>query len=309
MPRYRFLLPGSLFVAAWLALSALAPAPAAAQNLAALVNGEPITGLDVTERQRLHRATGKPNFSRKEALEELIEQKLKLQVAQRAGINPTDDEIDRSFASVASRSGRTAAQFTQALAQGGINADRFKQRIKADLAWQQYVKQNGGNVMVRDADIVAVMQARGQSVNTRSIQYTMQQVIFVTRRNAPADVRIAKVKAAEALRARVQSCEQAVSLAREYPEVVVKPKVRRLSTDLSANLQKLLAATPDGRMTPPEPTANGIEVVAICERKEIAADISANRDLKNELFAKRIENFEKRTLDDMRKKSIIRVYE
>lgn len=309
MPYNRFFLFGAVFAAAWLALAGLSATPAAAQNLAALVNGEPITGLDIAERIRLHRATGKPNFSRKEALEELIEQKLKLQLAQRANISPTNEEVNRSFATVASRSGRTPEEFAQALKQGGIDAGRFKQRIKTDLAWQQYVQQNGANVMVRDADIVAVMQARGQSINVRSVQYTMQQVIFVTRRNATPQVRAQRVKAAEALRARVQSCEQAVALAREYPEVVVKPQVRRLSSDLSPSLQKLLAGTPDGRMTPPEPTLNGIEVVAICDRKDIAADISANRDLKNELFSKRIENFEKRILDDMRKKSIIRVYE
>ena len=68
--------------------------------------------------------------------------------------------------------------------------------------------------------------------------------------------RDARVKEAESLRARVTSCDQAVELAREYREVVVKNRVRRLSSDLAPNLQKLLESLPDGRMTPPEPTLN-----------------------------------------------------
>lgn len=294
------------FATALAAAAALLPAPARAQ-VAALVNGEPITALDITERLKLHRTSGKQNISRREVLDELIEHKLKLQIAQRANINPTDAEVDRAFAGMAQRSGRNSAQFEQALAQGGIDTRRLKARIKADLAWQQYVQANAGNIIVRDADLVAAMNARGQNMQLKSTQYTMRQVIFVVRRNAPAGQRAARAKEAESLRSRVTSCDQVPQLAREYKEVVVKPPVRRLSSDLSTSLQKLLESLPDGRMTPPEPTVNGIEVVAICDRREVPADISSNRDLRNELLGKRLEAYEKRMLDKMRQTSIIQI--
>src|SRR5690606_125234 len=108
------------FATALVAAAVLLPAPARAQ-VAALVNGEPITALDITERQKLHRTSGKQNISRREALEELIEHKLKLQIAQRANIDPSEAEVNRAFAGMAQRSGRTAAQFEQALTQGGID--------------------------------------------------------------------------------------------------------------------------------------------------------------------------------------------
>ncbi len=295
----------SVFV---LALAALAfqPRPASAQ-VAAIVNGEPITALDIAERIRLHRSSGKPNISRQEVLEELIEYKLKLQVAQRANIDPTAEEVNRAFASVAQRSGRSPEQFEQVLRSGGIDPGRLKARIKADIAWQQYVRANSSNVIVRDADLVAVMAARGQNLDMKSVQYTMQQVIFVTRRGAADSVRQARVREAENLRSRVTSCDQVASLARQYPEVVIKPPVRRFSTDLPTGLQKLLQTLPDGRMTPPEVTVNGIEVVAICDRKEVPADISSNRELRNELLGQRLQNYEKRILDKMRQTSIIRI--
>lgn len=296
------------FATALVAAAVLLPAPARAQ-VAALVNGEPITALDITERQKLHRTSGKQNISRREALEELIEHKLKLQIAQRANIDPSEAEVNRAFAGMAQRSGRTAAQFEQALTQGGIDARRLKARVKSDLAWQQYVQANAGNIIVRDADLVAAMNARGQNMQLKSTQYTMRQVIFVVRRNAPDGHRAARAKEAENLRSRVTSCDQVPELARSYNEVVVKPPVRRLSSDLSTSLQKLLESLPDGRMTPPEPTTNGIEVVAICDRREVPADISSNRDLRNELLGKRLEAYEKRMLDKMRQTSIIQVIE
>jgi peptidyl-prolyl cis-trans isomerase SurA len=287
------------------AFAALTPGPVRAQ-VAAIVNGEPITSLDISERQKLHKGSGK-NVSRKEALEELIEFKLKLQIAQRANISPTDAEVNRAFATMAQRSGRNVAQFEQALQQSGIDAARLKARVKSDLAWQQYVQANAGNIIVRDADLVAAMSARGQNMQLKSTQYTMRQVIFVVRRNAPDNVRIARMKEAESLRSRVSSCQQVPDLAREYTEIVVKEPIRRVSSDLAPALQKLLESLPDGRMTPPEVTTNGIEVVAICERREVPADISSNRELRNELLGQRLQAYEKRIIDKMRQTSIIQI--
>ena len=285
--------------------AALSPAPARAQ-VAAIVNGDPITSLDITERQKLHKGSGK-NVSRKEVLEELIEYKLKLQIAQRANITPTDAEVNRAFASMAQRSGRNVAQFEQALQQSGIDAARLKARVKSDLAWQQYVQANAGSIIVRDADLVAAMSARGQNMQLKSTQYTMRQVIFVVRRNAPDSARIARAKEAESLRSRVSSCQQVPDLAREYSEIVVKEPIRRVSSDLAPALQKLLESLPDGRMTPPEVTTNGIEVVAICDRREVPADISSNRELRNELLGQRLQAYEKRIVDKMRQTSIIQI--
>jgi peptidyl-prolyl cis-trans isomerase SurA len=284
----------------------LVSAPQARAQVVAVVNGDPVTAYDISERLKLHKLGGK-NVSRKEVLEELIEYKLKLQTAQRNNVDPTASEVDRAFASIAQRSGRTASAFEQALKTAGVDPKRLKERIKSDLAWQQYVQANPSGIAVRDADIVAMMNARGQKMTFKSVQYTMQQVIFVTRRNAPDSIRAARVKEAESLRARVSSCDQVRDLAREYREVVVKDRVRRLSTDLSTNLQKLLESLPDGKMTPPEPTVTGIEVVAICERKEVPADISSNRELRNELLGQRLQAYEKRVLDKMRATSSIQI--
>lgn len=304
MPRIATLRRLTVLGFAALMLAAL-DLPARAQ-VAATVNGEPITSLDITERQKLHKGSGK-NVSRKEALEELIEHTLKLQVAQRANINPTDAEVNRALGGMAQRSGRTVAQFEQALQQAGVDVVRLKARIKSDMAWQQYVQANSSNVIVRDADLVAAMNARRQNMQLKSTQYTMRQVIFVVRRNAPDSLKAARAKEAESLRTRVMSCDQVPELVRQYTEVVVKEPVRRLSSDLSPALQKLLESLPDGRMTPPEVTANGIEVVAICDRREVPADISSNRELRNELLGQRLQAYEKRILDKMRQTSIIQI--
>ena len=54
---------------------------------------------------------------RQEVLDELINEKLKIQEAKRFGLEVTDTEVDQSFATMASRMRLTPEQLTQALAQ------------------------------------------------------------------------------------------------------------------------------------------------------------------------------------------------
>ena len=58
-------------------------------------------------------------------------------------------------------------------------------------------------------------------------------------------------------------------------------------------------------MTPPEPVAAGVEVVAICGRKETVADVGARREIRDQLLTNRIESQEKQVLDQLRRQSII----
>jgi len=162
-----------------------------------------------------------------------------------------------------------------------------------------------GMFQVRDADLVAILTARGEQAQTKATQYSLQQVVLVVPRGAPDAVRTGRLKEAEALRNRFTSCEESLPIAREIREVVVKEPVVRTSTDLGTQYKKLLDGTADGRMTPPEITTTGIEVVAVCSRREVIADISSRREFREELLTRRVSEYEKSYIDQLRKQSII----
>ena len=79
----------------------LLPAPAAAQQVVALVNGEPITALDVAQRLKLHQISARRSPPRQELIEELINEKIKIQQAERLGIPIPDSDVDRLFGQIA----------------------------------------------------------------------------------------------------------------------------------------------------------------------------------------------------------------
>lgn len=296
-------LAAALALGAWFAAY---PGPAAAQSIVAFVNGEPITSLDVDQRMRLLEAFNRKRATRKEAIDELIDEKVKLRQARRLDIQVSDAQVERLFATMAQRTGGNTSSFNAALQQAGISPSSFKTKLRADIAWREILQQmSPGAFQVRDADVVAALVARGETPSARAMQYTMRQFVFVVPRGSPASVVAARTREAESLRSKFSDCERDVALAREFSEVVVKDPVIRISTDLPARLQQLIEKTPDGRMTPPETTTAGIEVVAVCGRKETVADLSSRREIRDELLSARIEKQEKQILEKLRRQAII----
>ncbi|MFG1401452.1 peptidylprolyl isomerase family protein [Xanthobacter sediminis] len=275
---------------------------ARAQQIVVMVNGEPITSYDVSQRQRLHQLIDKKSLSAKEALQELIDDRIKIQQARKLQSDLEQKDIDRMYASVAERSGRTTEQLTQGLAQAGLDAQAFKTKLAADYIWGQYVRSRSGNVTIRDADVAAALQQRGQTTLV-STEYALRPIIFVVPRKA--NNHGARLQEANALRARFNGCEAGLEAAKSLKEVVVRPQVLRLSSEMPPNLQKILDQTPVGRLTPPEVSQSGVETFAVCDKREVRGESSQKREIKDELSTKQFTAESKKLMDDLRKGALI----
>ena len=129
-----------LAVAATIWTAAAMHQPAFAQNVAVIVNGDPITTYDIDQRSRFIQLVSHKAPARQEVLDELINEKLKIQVGKRYKLEVTDNDVDSAFAEMGKRMRLSPQQLTQVLAQGGVDAATLKSRIRADLAWQQIVR-------------------------------------------------------------------------------------------------------------------------------------------------------------------------
>jgi peptidyl-prolyl cis-trans isomerase SurA len=111
-----------------------------AQQVVLLVNGEPITALDIEQRGKLTQMSTHKTPVRQDVIEELINEKLKVKEAKKWGLEITNSEVEQAYASMASRMRMTTDQLTQTLARGGVNPTTLKSRIRADMAWPQLVR-------------------------------------------------------------------------------------------------------------------------------------------------------------------------
>ena len=305
-------LPASLIcriAAALIAIVTVAvlPAPALAQQVVALVNGEPITALDVTQRAKLIEISTRKAPTRQEALEELIDEKLKLFIARRYKLDITEKEVDASFNGIASRAGSTPQQFTQALLTAGITATAVKNRLKAEMAWNQIIRGKfSANFQIRERDIHDTLVSRRKDEQSAvGYEYTLRPILLIVARGSSEAVRDARRKEAENLRARFQNCEEGVTLARQIKDVAVRDPIYRTSADFTAQLREILEKTQEGRLTPPEQTQQGIEFYAICAKKESTSEVPGKREVREELMNQRFVEQGKNYLKELRANAMI----
>lgn len=277
---------------------------ALAQNVVVFVNGEPITAIDIEQRAKLIMLSTRKKPSRDEARDELINDKLKLKEAKKFGLELKQSDVDSAYASMATRMNLTAEKLDRQLESSGIRPETLKSRIKADFVWNQLVRGRfQQNLIVGERDLAAAASTEGAS--EENFEYQLRPIVLVVPRGSAAAAVDARRREAEALRERAQSCNDAVEMARALRGVAVREMVTKVSADLPPNHRAVLDKTPVGKMTPPEVTRQGVEMVALCARQATTADTPKKREAREKLFAQKFEKQSKAYLADIRKSALI----
>ena len=280
---------------------------APAQTLVAVVNGEPITALDVESRMKFIQLSTQKQAARPDVINELIDEKLKVKEGKRWGIELTDTEVDGMYANMASRMRQTANQLTENLQKGGVNPQTLKSRIRADSVWQQLVRgRYQSSLQLNDKDVEDALKAKNQSgESTTATEYRLRPILMLVQPGSPPATFDAKRKEAEALRARFKSCEDGLVAARAMG-AVVRDQVIRNSGDLNPpELQKILEAVPVGQLTAPEVTKHGVEMWAVCGKQDSKADAPIKKQTREALATERFEQQSKTYLQRLRREALI----
>ncbi len=278
---------------------------AAAQAVAVLVNGEPITHFDVDQRSRLTQISLNRTPSRKETLEELIDEKLKTQLLRKFTIPDIDKDVDNAFNNMARRAGMSGKQFEDQLARANVGVGTLKARIKSEIVWNQVIRGRfQSSFQFSDRDIRA--QLGTGDANPTGYDYTLRPIVFVVPRGADASVREARRREAEALRSRFEGCEAGVRLARGLREVAVRAPVIRSSADLTPQLREVLEKTEIGKLSAPEATSQGIEVYALCGKRPSTADNApGRREAREKLAAEQFKQKADAFIKELRSQAMI----
>src|SRR5215471_13562130 len=160
-------------------LAATSSAPA--QTVVAVVNGEPITALDIESRIKFTQLSTQKQEPRADVINELIDEKLKIKEGKRWGIEFTDSEVDGMYANMAGRMHQSADQLTQNLQKGGVNPGTLKSKIRADSIWNQLVRgRYASSLQLSEKDIELELQGKNQSGQpTTATEYTLRPILFL----------------------------------------------------------------------------------------------------------------------------------
>ncbi|MEO6015530.1 MAG: SurA N-terminal domain-containing protein [Devosia sp.] len=254
-----------------------ATAPVAAASVKYTVNGQPITDVQVSQRVALMKLEGRNGA--KLATDELINEALQVQEANRLGFSVTDAEIDDAVLGVARQIKVSLSNLTKILTNNGVPMQTLRDRLKASIAWNKVVGTAiSSRVIVSEADIDKEAKAKLTAAN--SYDYILKEVIFLM----PGGKGNSSSRTAQAnqYRKSFKGCDSAVDLTLSYTDAAVRDLGRRHATQFPDALSAELSKLNIGGITKPRVIEGGVSMLAVCSKSVsedttfIANDIRQN---------------------------------
>lgn len=309
---------------------ALAPVSAhaqAEQSIVVLVNDQPITNFDVSQRLRFFEVATKKKATaaaREKVIEELIVERIQLQEASKAGIAIDDKEVNEVFSAMAKRNKMTAEQLTKALAQLGVNAKTLRDRSRAAIAWRELVKRKFRNrVTVAAVDVDRALNndsvggqdiadggdsgddQSGASKGEEKTEFQLYRVYLELPDSSDQKQVMARLADAEKLRDGFRSCKSIAELVGNISRASSRDVGRKHADEIPQPTRALLLSAKEGQMTPPNITASGIELYAVCSRRTVRSDDGERKEVRSKLINEQYQRLANGYLSDLRASAFV----
>ncbi len=299
-----------------LAAACLAAAGAVAQETpfrpVATVNASIITAYDVDQRARILAALGAeaaPEDLANLALDQMIEDRLKLQAAKQAGLEPTPEAVARGVQAFAAQLGTTPEAFRGRLEAAGVTDQAIEDLVAGQILWLDVVRERfRGRIELGEAEIDAeIALGRG----SEDAAYRMQEIGLPfaadgrteAETRALADRLYRELAAGGDFAAAVERYSRAPSAARGG-EVGWIP-----AADIPPGLLRIVAGLPEGGVTPPQSVQGGLSILRVAERR-VAGDVDPEdpelrEQVRRDLVGRRLELLSQGLIQELRRDALI----
>ncbi len=234
----------------------------------------------------------------KEALDGLIEERLKIQEAKRLNVLATDEQVNSTMAQLAKRNKMTPKEFAQHLKKVGASVSIMKQRFRASMSWSNVIRARfGQRVSVSNSDIDKLV---GTGIGEDEVELGLQRILLTLPGKADQKQVAQRLREAETLRAKFTDCKVTSALASGVREARFQDLGKRRSASIPEPTRSLLRVAGKGEMLPPSLGEGGVELWAVCDRTTIKAAQVKRDEVQNELRQKEFDILAKRHLKDLR---------
>jgi peptidyl-prolyl cis-trans isomerase SurA len=143
---------------------------------AVFVNDRVITRYEVEQNRRFLTVLRQPGDLDELAVERLIEDALRRDAAQAAGVTVSPEEVETGMAEFAARGNLTTEEFLAAIGQNGVAPETFRAFVEAGLLWRAVVQTRfGPRAQVTDAEVDrALVAASRQS----GVQVLISEIVL-----------------------------------------------------------------------------------------------------------------------------------
>jgi peptidyl-prolyl cis-trans isomerase SurA len=273
-----------LTVALLTAIAGALPPRAQAQDalrIAAVVNDEIITGLDLAVRTRMailsSGLTDTPEVRSRvlpQVLRAMVDERLKLQEAKRQNITVSQGEVDDALARIAEQNHVSPADMDRWLQSGGMLLGPLVEQIRATISWNKLVSRRLGPTVSISEDEVddsvrRMSESRGQT------ERRVSEIFLAVDNPTDADqVKQGAERLVEQIRGGADFSSVALQFSDSATAAVGGDIGWVMSGQLSSDLEQALAALRPGEIAGPIQTVGGYYILLL--RDERTSDANAD---------------------------------
>jgi peptidyl-prolyl cis-trans isomerase SurA len=255
--------------------------------------------------KRESRASALPKL-RKEAREELIEERLRLQEAKKLGIEIPDDDVKTTLKGLAERNKMTYDQFAQHLKGLGVNITTMGERMRGQMAWRQAMQRRyGAQITVTQGDIDRMLSSTAAEAGEDTLELQVQKIALPVPGKADQTLIAKRFADAEALRRKFNGCKSMGDLAKGVADARFEDMKFIKPSSIAEPTRSMLLSAKDGDILPPSTSAGGVEVYAVCSRRTAGANDAQRNKAKEELQVQQFDILAKRHMRNIRQDASI----
>ncbi|MFV0367916.1 MAG: hypothetical protein ACK5KM_05605 [Hyphomicrobiaceae bacterium] len=212
--------------------------------------------------------------TQKKAIQELVEERLKLQAAKQNNVEASDDEVTKIISGIAERNKMTAAQFAKHMASRGVDIATMRQRFKATISWNSVVRRRFGfQVQGTERDIERFVDPALSGISggaSENVMINAHKVTLAMPDGLEQGAVASQLAKADQMRRKFSGCKSTKKLASS-----AGGKFEDLGSLNPASIPEptrtLLLSADSGEMLPPNVGPDGVELWAVCSKKAVAS--------------------------------------
>ena len=280
----------------------------------AVVNDAAITGFDLEQRTLILRVLGytgeTPEQLQTAALDQLVEDKLKLEAGKQAGLEPTPEMIASGIKEYARRSGVTPDEFRALMRARGVTDGALDDMVAAQVVWLNVIRTRfGDRVQPGEDEIDAELAQSGAG----AAEYRILEIGLPLTADGRSE--------AETL-ALAEDLSASLNQGGDFGEAVARystaPSARRggevgwVATDnMPPELRRTLSQMQVGQVSPPLQVAGGLSILKLVDRRQTgaapAAEQRSREEVRDDMINQRSERLAEGLLQEMRRDALIEV--
>ncbi|MEJ6638748.1 MAG: peptidylprolyl isomerase [Octadecabacter sp.] len=231
-----------------------------------VINDAVVSEFEIDQREAMLRVFRTPGDLQQVARDQLIEDRLKLEALNAAGLRITPEGLRGAMGEFSARENMDVDQFIAVLSQAGVAEETFRDFVRVNVSWRDYIRSRfGDRAQVSEAEID---QASGQSSGSADIEVLLNEIII-----AAPPPRAASALATAQRIAQLTSTSAFEAEARRVSALPSRTRGGRLDwlpiTNYPAGLRGLLLDLAPGQVTAPIPITDGVALFQMRGLREV----------------------------------------